>query len=760
MVRVHLNNGVVTGVESDDTINAGVGREDEYAATNVSQGLIQSRGGGGASARTYSYRRYIYRPQRLIYPMKRTGPRGDINNANFVRITWDEALTTIATNITQIISQYGPYSIGAWYTAALPVIGYLGAGITGWGIASNESTDFATQYVYGQYASSQDSEITDIFNTKLIVIWGAEPSSTSLSAEIGYYVKLAKEKGIPVIVIDPRYTKSASVYADQWIPMRPGTDVAMMLAIAYQLFANNLYNQSYVSKFVEPTGFQQWQNYVLGKVDGVAKTPQWQENITGVPAQTVIDFATLYAKSNPTYLITCWSPGRQVHGENYARAAIYLQAMMGYIGVPGGYDACQQGGMMRGTTSPASVYPSFYGYILPGEFGNVAASYQTPVLFKNYKWADTVLLKPQFDTGAITKQEYFNAIGNDMSNPTPNLKMAWFNSNLMNQTTNINKEIEAVKAMDFVVSMVWHMDQPTGQLADIVLPRAEVWEEDPTFVSIGISGFQFAPKVIQPPGEVQSALEIMVQLANQLGVANSYAPQLASVTAADWDSTLSNFAQTSYEAWASASNVTTSWADFLKSPAYRVPITTPVVGYADQIQNGKAFPTASGKIEFYSSVLAQGDTYLETTKYGGHIDPYATYVDIAQGYFDSSVSTYPLMAISGHGRYRLHSWQDGDPMLREDVYRHSVWISVADAQQRGISDGDQVRVYNDTGQIVLPAYVTSKIVPGTVNICEGGWFTPNASGVDMRGAPNAIFPDTANPDGQWPFHGLVEVELI
>lgn len=760
MSRVHVNNGIITGFESDDTVNAGVAREDA-TWSNIAQGLIQSRGGGGASVRTYSYRNYLYRPQRLIYPMKRTGPRGDPNNANFVRITWAEALSTIATNMKQIIAQYGPNSIGVWYTAALPVLAYLNAGCTGWGIASNESTDFATQYVFGEYASSENSEIPDIFNTKLIVLWGVQTTSTTLSSETGYYVELAKEKGIPVISINDKAGKDETIVADQWIPIRPGTDAALMIAIANVLFKNNLYNTNYVSKFVEPTGFQKWQDYVLGNVDGIDKTPQWQETITGVPAQTVIDFANLYAKSNPTWLLTSWGPGREVHGENYARAALYLQAMMGYIGVSGGYDACQQGGKMRGTPMPASVSGFGMPSLAPGMFGHVAATYQTPVLFKNYKWADAVILKAQYDSGAITKQQYYDAIGNPSTNPTPNLQMAWFNSNLINQTNNIEKEIAAVKAMQFVVSALWYLDQPTGMLSDIILPRAEVFEEDPVFVSIGISGFEFAPKVIQAPGDVKSVLWMMVNLAQQLGILQSYAPSLANVTDTQWDSTLLSFAQTSYETWAKAHNVTTTWSDFLNSPAYRVPITTPYnVGFEAQIQQGKPFPTASGKIEFYSSVLAQGDTYLESTKYGGHIDPYATYVNIAQGYFDPAVAQYPLMTISAHGRYRLHSWQDGDPMLREDVYRHSVWISVADAQQRGINDGDQVRVYNDSGQIVLPAYVTSKIIPGTVNIFEGGWFAPNASSTDLRGAANVVCPDTPNPDGQWPFHGLVEVETI
>ena len=365
--------------------------------------------------------------------------------ANWVRITWSEAISTIATQIQNAISTYGPYSVAAWYTGSLPEAAYLKAGCTGWGIASDESTNFATNYVYGA-TNTSGSEVTDMFNSKLIVLWGAQPTQTPLGAEVGYFVQLAKEKyGTPVIAIDYRYSKDVGVIADQWIPIRPGTDSAMMLAIADVLFQNNLYNKTYVSQFVEPTGFQAWQNYVLGKVDGVEKTPQWQEAITGVPAQTVIDFANLYAKSNPTYLIATWATGRQVHGENYTRAAIYLQAMMGYIGVAGGNSANNQGGQMR--SHEQAYLRRKYSFLVEQQRLTLHLSSS-----RTTNGRDAVLLKPQFDSGAITQQQYFDMIGNPTSNPAPNIKFIWFNSNLLNQTNNINKQIQAVKAANFAVA--------------------------------------------------------------------------------------------------------------------------------------------------------------------------------------------------------------------------------------------------------------------------------------------------------------------
>ena len=122
---------------------------------------------------------------------------------------------------------------------------------------------------------------------------------------------------------------------------------------------------------------------------------------------------------------------------------------------------------------------------------------------------------------------------------------------------------------------------------------------------------------------------------------------------------------------------------------------------------------------------------------------------------------------SPHSYYRVHSWLDNNPWLN-DCYRHAVWMNVADAKRRGVKDSDLVRVHNDRGEIVLPAYVTSKIVPGEVAIHHGGWYAPGSErtdlmpdGIDRRGAPNLLTLDAELPDtviGCFPCKGLVEIE--
>jgi anaerobic dimethyl sulfoxide reductase subunit A len=138
-------------------------------------------------------------------------------------------------------------------------------------------------------------------------------------------------------------------------------------------------------------------------------------------------------------------------------------------------------------------------------------------------------------------------------------------------------------------------------------------------------------------------------------------------------------------------------------------------------------------------------------------------------YFSKDVAKYPLLMSSPHSLYRIHSLLDNQPLLSEDCYRHAVWISVAEAKVRGIKDNDLVRVYDDQAEIIMPAYVTSKVVPGTVNIFHGGWYRPGPTktalmpdGIDLRGAPNLMthydehLPDTII-DHQ-PCKALVQIE--
>jgi anaerobic dimethyl sulfoxide reductase subunit A len=161
--------------------------------------------------------------------------------------------------------------------------------------------------------------------------------------------------------------------------------------------------------------------------------------------------------------------------------------------------------------------------------------------------------------------------------------------------------------------------------------------------------------------------------------------------------------------------------------------------------------TQSGKIEFYSSYVANeanrgkgehydslGRLYDNLAGDWGTLTPMAMYENKVRGMNDPLVKRYPLILLAPHARYRVHYLFWDHPWLLDHIYRHRVWISTTDANVRGIKDGDMVQVYNDRGTVVMPVYVTSRLMPGITVIHHGGKYLPNESGVDFGASPSTL----------------------
>jgi len=153
------------------------------------------------------------------------------------------------------------------------------------------------KWVLGRQTVDERQDESNLLKSKLIVLWGFNPGTT-LSNHAIYTMIRARERGIPIISIEPRYTPTAEAVASQWIPIRPTTDVAMMIAMANVWFREALCDKEFINKWVEPDGLRRWKDYVLGVSDGTEKNPQWAEKICGVPAETITEFARLYARSS------------------------------------------------------------------------------------------------------------------------------------------------------------------------------------------------------------------------------------------------------------------------------------------------------------------------------------------------------------------------------------------------------------------------------------------------------------------------------
>ncbi|MHA2400412.1 MAG: molybdopterin-dependent oxidoreductase, partial [Promethearchaeota archaeon] len=333
----------------------------------------------------------------------------------------------------------------------------------------------------------------------------------------------AREKGIKIINIDPIFTDSAAVLANQWIPIRPGTDAAMLNAMAYVIISENLQDQPFIDKYT--VGFEKYKAYLMGDDDGIPKTPQWAEEITTVPAEIIISLAREYATNKPAALMAGWGPARTARGEIYSRAANILCTITGNIGIRGGYAS----GFMRAYYSRETVSSD-----KKKKSGPISDKEREQMKKKQTPRGNPVdwgapprkdsLYKLRGGTNPASTRihfnEYYDAILQGKKGGYPaDLKMAYIAAeNRLNQYSNVNKGIKALKSLEFIVVHEQFMT-PTAKFADILFPVNTFMERNDVAVPwLGSPYYIYLNKAIDSLYESKSDLEICKGLAKKLGI--------------------------------------------------------------------------------------------------------------------------------------------------------------------------------------------------------------------------------------------------
>jgi anaerobic dimethyl sulfoxide reductase subunit A len=760
VLKAHVKDGKVIAVEPDDRFNKNVGRED---AVVTEKDILKVRLQRRPCVMGLSFHRYIYHPDRILYPLKRA-PGSKRGEGKYIRISWDEALDTISGKMKEIREKYGPYSIITPFAPndmASRLFSFWGAGAEGWGWCSVDAARLMAHIITGEkgwaedkYSSGSASDM--LANSKLIVLWGHDPTvgHQGPAHQFAYYIKLAREKGTPVIIIDPRYSTAVKTLADQWIPIKPGTDTAMFMALAYILFQNNLWDKEFVTKHVEQTGFKKWQDYVKGNLDGIPKTPEWAETICSVPAETIRSLAIMIGTTKPAFLWCHYSVSRKSHGEQTIYSFVALQAMMGLWGTPG---------------AGPTYNPGPFRTIPLGEMGP-PGDYQVPKLYRSLNWAEAITFLDKVHSGEMTEQEYRDKVG-WRTKPEIikqfNPKMLWWgkgtgphaSDHLTTACNSSSIQVKAYDNLDFVVTMHSIMT-PTVKYADIILPSRDwAWEEKNIAHAAAYGGFEsitYCPGVVDPPGEVKSFVWVYCKIAERLGIDPKKFFKYYT-TDANWENDWERYIRDSYQDvihyYQNKGVTIPAWEEFSKGKFINCQEydEKPYTGWDEQIKDEKPFNTKSGKIELYSEYIAD-----ETNRNkGDHMDsqgklidnlpanwldmtPYPSYMTTRRGMDDTLVKQYPIMLLTSHSRYRVHYlfWEHN--WLRNHVYRHRVWVNAADAQARGIKDGDMIMVRNDRGKVVMPAYVTSRIMPGLCLLHSGGKMMLNREGIDLGASPSTL----------------------
>jgi len=317
--------------------------------------------------------------------------------------------------------------------------------------------------------------------------------------------------------------------------------------------------------------------------------------------------------------------------------------------------------------------------------------------------------------------------------------IAW--ANPLNQIPNINKGIEALKKLEFIVVHDQFMTA-TARFADIVLPVTTIWERN-DFARPWLSGsyFLYLNKVIEPAGEVRSDIDIFRDLAARLGLPQPF----AGISEEDGIRMM-------VDGMGDVVGEIPDFQTFKREGVHKMKLSGPQLCFKAEIEDpGKhPFPTLSGKIEIYSKVLAGLNN--------AEVPPVPKYVEPWEGPEDPLTEKYPLQLITVHVKPRAHSCFANNPWLK-DIEPQSLSISAKDAQLRGIADGDSVRVFNDRGETIVQAAVSERIMPGVVSLGEGAWYQPDHQGRDRAGSVNILTRDVYSPGGAFPSNSaLVQVQ--
>jgi anaerobic selenocysteine-containing dehydrogenase len=743
----------------------------------------------------FGYKKRVYSPNRIKYPLKRVDwdPNGERNPQNrgkskYKRISWDEATTLIADEIKRVQAKYGPYSLllkgmdghvetktvhqgGGSHVLCMSEAGGYTCEVRN--ADSWEGWFWGSTHVWGTGYSGHHwpmATLLDISkNTDMIVFQGGDWETTP-SGGYGHFLSQVAywftQTGIKQVYICPDLNYAAAIHADKWIPVLPNTDAALQLAIIYTWITEGTYDKDYVK--THTVGMDKVEEYVLGKEDGVPKTPAWASQKCGVPEWTIKALAREWAsKRTSTGHFYGGSFIRGPYSHEPARLESILLGMQG-LGKPGVHQIASSwfarvprrkgaaigimGIMSRQMSKCFTITPQ----IIPRTMLHYAIL-NPPVT----SWGNTAIGSPVEDqfmkyTYPIPKEQGGTEI-HMMWSEKPCNTACWNGGNLY---------IEAVRSpkIECVVEQQQWLENDCV-FADIVLPVTTNFEEEDIGTADSSQVFECWGQAIKPVGEAKSDYEIACEVARKLGV---YKEVTEGKTIKEW-------IKDRYEV--SFVKELISWEELKEKGYYMPPVATDwekdpsglIKFYEDPEAN--PLPTPSGKLEFYSARLA------EHFPDDDERPPIPKWIEKSETH-DERLSSerarmFPLLMMSNHGRWRMHAQCDDISWFREiptckvkgyDGYMYEpVWLHPSTAEKRGIKNGDIVKVYNERGVVLCGAYVTERLMTGVAYVDHGARVDLITDRVDRGGSINLITPSRGISKNCWGMATsgfLVEVERV
>lgn len=646
----------------------------------------------------------------------------------FVEVSWDEALDLLAAELDRVRSQFGNQAIFGgsygWASAGrfhhaqsqlhrfLNSIGGYTYSVDDYSIAAGH---VITPHVFGfsfdDFLDEQPHFLEISENTDLIVAFGGMPMKNAQVQNGGQgrhvlasYLENCHDRGVRFINLSPLQEDLAAWVTPEWIPLRPATDTALMLGIAHSLLIADNHDEAFLERHC--VGWEVLRSYILGDVDGVPKSAQWAETITGVPSAQITALAADMAL-NRTLIAVSWSVQRNDHGEQAYWMAAALAAMLGQIGLPGG-------GLG-------------FGYGAVGLNGHPVGYHSLPRLPQGKNPVEDFIPVARITDLLLGAGTQFDYNGRRLTYPETRL-VYWAGGNPFHHHQDLNRLAQAWQTPDTIVchEPFWNA---LAKYSDVVLPATTPLER----TDIGGSGHDdfvfWMEQVIAPVGEARDDYAIFSGLAERLGVGDSFTEGR---TPEQWlEHLYSNF-RSHHPGYPSLDELMET-GHFQIPPEWIQPGEPQLTAFRHDPDRNRLH-TPSGRIELYSDVIA-GFNYDDCPPHPSWLPP-AEWL--------GNADRFPLHLISNQPKTRLHSqWDHGEVSLDGKVDgRERLGMSSSDANARGLADGDLVTVFNDRGACLAVLKIRNDLMPGVVLLPTGAWWDPETPGGTCRaGNPNALTRD-------------------
>lgn len=728
---------------------------------------------------------------RIKYPLKRKGwspdnPNGEMRGKDeWERISWDEAIQYVADEFKSIKEQYGnqAFLIGSYGSR------YAFNPLLAWG----GHTSVADTTSHGSYLLNtattigipgQDAGVCndrmDMLNAETIVFHASNPAWSAAGTPSYHYLR-AKEAGVKFITIDPIYTASAQMLDAYWIPVRTGTDTAFLLGVASEMLRldaeeGNIIDWDFLDKYTvgfdadhKPADLKEdvnFRDYVEGKYDGEPKTAEWASKICGVDVEQITYFAREIGKTHNVWMLHNFAAARCNGSENVPQLFMTLGCMGGHMGKPGNCVSNNYHANAGNNTGHPLIMAGGSG--LPGLENEI----------------DKVIPGPQVWEACFSGE--FRSVGDWYSGPgsyagyddTCDIHCIIHDENAYLQTgPNMKRGIEAHRKMDFVVSKAQFMTTQ-AMYSDIVLPVTTQWEVPGGLLSSNREFLYCFSKVTDPLYEAKTDAEINSLIMEALGVdpavaypfgeTQAFFNALAGTTVIKDDDSgeyepLITITQEDIDAWGvegTPQQGRISLDEFVSNGGYQVERHegdkySNEIGYAAFIADPEGNPLSSPSGKFEITCQSKADLFNSIGLIDHDYKPYPEYLVPTVGYettfvdgnIDGEKGEYPYLMFNPHYFRRSHTVFNNCPWMRE-AWPNPVFLNRSDAEEKGIVDGDTVRVWTKYGEVLRKACVMDIMRPGEVGIPHGSWVRVNeGTGIDEGGADNFLIGNDISGGG-------------